>query len=64
MNQVDLRIGKIVKLERTRARISLDIYNVLNASPVLTQSNAFATWQQPQSILNSRFAKIVLQLDF
>ena len=64
MNQVDLRIGKIVKFERTRATVSLDLYNALNASPVLTESTAFATWRRPQSILNSRFAKVVLQFDF
>jgi hypothetical protein len=43
---------------------NLDIYNAPNASPVLTQSNVFATWKQPQSILNPRFAKLVVQFDF
>ena len=31
---------------------------------MLTQSAAYATWQWPQSILNARFAKVVLQFDF
>jgi len=43
---------------------SLDIYNLFNADAVLTQSNAFASWQRPQSILNPRWAKVVLQVDF
>jgi hypothetical protein len=47
-----------------RATTSEDIYNVLNADPVLTMNNAFATCQRPQSILNPRFAKLVVQLDF
>lgn len=64
MNQVDLRIAKIFKLSRIRATGSVDLYNLLNANPVLTLSDVFATWQRPQSILNARFAKVVVQLDF
>jgi hypothetical protein len=64
LNQLDLRFGKILKFGRTRATASIDLYNALNASPVLTQSAAFATWLRPQSILNARFAKVVMQLDF
>jgi hypothetical protein len=64
LNQLDLRFGKILRLGRTRANASIDLYNALNANPVITESNTFATWRQPQSILPARFAKVVLQLDF
>jgi hypothetical protein len=64
MNQIDVRIGKILTFGRLRATTSLDVYNVLNGNAVLTQSDAFATWQQPQRILLARFAKISMQLDF
>lgn len=64
LNQVDLRFGKSLRLGRVSVLASLDLYNALNASPVLTQSNSFANWQQPQSILSARFAKAVLQLNF
>jgi hypothetical protein len=64
MNEIDLRIGKIVKFGRNRLNASVDLYNAMNSNPVLTQNNAFATWQVPQSILNPRFAKFVVQLDF
>jgi hypothetical protein len=40
------------------------VYNVTNANPVLTLSSTFANWLQPQEILNARFAKISVQLDF
>jgi hypothetical protein len=63
-NQVGLRVAKILNFGRTRTTASLDIYNLLNANAVLTQSNAFATWLRPQSILNPRWAKVVLQVDF
>jgi Carboxypeptidase regulatory-like domain len=63
-NQVGLRIAKILKVDRFRTTASVDIYNLLNADAVLTESNAFASWQRPQSILNPRWAKVVLQVDF
>jgi hypothetical protein len=63
-NQVGLRLAKILKVDRFRTTASVDIYNLLNAAAVLTESNAFATWQRPQSILNPRWAKVVLQVDF
>jgi hypothetical protein len=63
-NQVDLRFGKILRFGRARATASLDLFNVFNASTVLAVNSAFASWQQPQEILQARFAKIGLQLDF
>jgi hypothetical protein len=64
LNQLDVRVGKILRVNRTRTALNLDIYNVFNASTVLAQSDAFATWQRPQSILTARFAKISVQFDF
>ena len=64
MNQLDLRIGKILNAGGMRWTASVDLYNALNSSPVITQSDAYATWMRPQAILNARFAKLVLQVDF
>ena len=64
LNQVDLRVGKILRFGRVRSALNLDVYNVFNANRVLTMNNAFATWQRPTSILLARFAKIGVQLDF
>jgi hypothetical protein len=64
LNQLDLRIGKILRFGRTRVSPSLDLYNAFNASPVMTHSNQFATWMQPQSILTARFAKVGLVVNF
>jgi hypothetical protein len=63
-NQVGLRVAKVLNLRGFRTMASVDVYNLLNADAVLTQSNAFASWQRPQSILNPRWAKVILQLDF
>jgi hypothetical protein len=71
INQLDVRFSKILRFGRTRATTGVDVYNALNSSSVLTLNNAFAAlgaavnnWQQPQSILPARFAKVVLQFDF
>jgi hypothetical protein len=63
-NQLDLRLGKLLRAGPTRTMLSLDLYNVLNHNTVLTQSNNFAVWQQPQSIMQARFIKFSAQVDF
>jgi hypothetical protein len=68
VNQVDLRIAKNVRLGRTRTHIGFDVYNIANAAPVLTYTQTFSpattTWLRPNSVLQSRFAKISAQVDF
>jgi hypothetical protein len=63
-NQLDLRIGKILRFGRYRATPSLDIYNTLNSNVVLAQSSAYATWLRPQEILTARFIKVGVQFEF
>ncbi|HEY3161363.1 MAG TPA: carboxypeptidase regulatory-like domain-containing protein [Vicinamibacterales bacterium] len=64
LNQLDLRIGRALHVGRTRTTLNLDVYNALNVDTVLTMSNAYATWQRPQTIILARFAKLGLQFDF
>jgi hypothetical protein len=64
LNQIDVRVGKILRVGRTKATVNLDVYNLFNVNTVLTVNNAFATWQRPTSILLARFAKIGVQFDF
>ena len=65
LNQVDFRVGKLLRYKRYKAMASVDFYNALNVSTVLSQNNTFgASWQQPNSIMPARFAKVSLQFDF
>jgi hypothetical protein len=64
LNQLDVRVGKVLRLGRTRATIGVDIYNALNSSAVLGMNQAFASWQQPTTILAPRFAKVNVQYNF
>ena len=41
VNEVDFRIAKVLRFGRTRTNVGFDIYNVLNANPVLTYNGAF-----------------------
>jgi len=63
-NQLDLRLGKLLRFGRTRTKVNLDINNVFNANPVLTENQSFAVFRQPASILPARIARIGVQVDF
>ena len=41
INEIDFRIAKVLRFGRTRTNVGFDIFNVLNASPVLTYNPAF-----------------------
>lgn len=73
---VDIRVGKILRVGRTRTNIGFDIFNALNANTgqayngtytrLGTGANTTATnfWGTPTLILPARFAKFSVQLDF
>src|SRR4029077_4435131 len=41
VNQLDLRVGKIVKAGRTRTTFNVDLYNALNSNPVTALNGTF-----------------------
>lgn len=52
-----------------RTVVSVDLYNALNANPVLAENAAYrdttvSGWRIPTSILPARFAKFGVQVDF
>ena len=61
---MDLRFGKVLRVDRTRTSVNLDLLNALNANPVLTMNNNFGAWQQPNVILAARLLKLSVQFDF
>jgi len=67
VNEVDLRFAKVLRFGRTRTNVGIDLYNVLNANPVLTYNAAFipnGNWLVPTSVLQPRFVKIGASVDF
>jgi hypothetical protein len=67
INELDLRVAKLLKVGRARALIALDVYNALNSSAVLAYNSTFVpggTWLQPMTILTPRFLKLTADIDF
>jgi hypothetical protein len=67
VNQLDMRIGKVLRFGTQRATVSVDMFNALNADTVLTFNQAFTPggqWLVPTSVLTARTAKITVQYDF
>jgi Carboxypeptidase regulatory-like domain len=67
LNQLDFRVGKVLRFGRTRTLISADLYNSLNSSAVLTYNNTFVpngTWLQPQTVITGRIVKFAAEITF
>ena len=64
LNQIDFRVGKVLRFGRTRTVVTLDLFNAFNRDTILAQSNIYATWQNAQSLIQGRIAKVSAQVDF
>jgi len=67
INQLDFRFAKNFRFGGKRAMLALDLYNSLNANPVLTYNQTFVpggTWLQANSILTGRLARISAEWTF
>jgi hypothetical protein len=66
LTQVDLRFSRLFRLGATRRlRGHLDIYNVFNASNVLSMTPTYgAAWKNVAYALSARLLRIGAQLDF
>ena len=57
--QVDFRASKIVTIGRVRLQANIDLYNVANASSILTLNTTYgSSWLRPTSILQGRLLRI------
>jgi hypothetical protein len=64
LNELDLRLSKIVQIGPTRTTVNVDLFNALNGSAVNSLSSNYANWQQPQGILSPRLVEISARFDF
>jgi hypothetical protein len=64
LNQLDFRIGKVLRFGRTRTALNVDLFNALNDNAVLTENPSYAVFRQPLSVLNPRLVKFSVNLDF
>lgn len=65
INQLDARLTKNIRFRQMRIQGQLDLYNVLNASPILGINTRYgASWLTPTEILGARLLKVGAQLSF
>jgi hypothetical protein len=70
INQVDMRFAKILRFGRTRADIGIDLYNMFNTHDITAYVQTYdyatngATWLNPSTIVQPRFVRFNVRLDF
>jgi hypothetical protein len=65
IDQLDIRVGKILRFGKSRTNINLDIVNALNSNDNLGYSPTFgATWPAPTSVITARLFRISAQYEF
>jgi hypothetical protein len=68
INNIDMRFAKILRFGDTRTNIGIDLYNIFNANTPTAYNTAFgfdgATWLRPTGILNPRFVRFNVTVDF
>lgn len=67
INQMDVRLAKVLRHGRMRTMMALDVYNMLNSSAGLTYNNAFVpgvAWPRPNTILTPRFFRMTVETEF
>jgi hypothetical protein len=63
--QLDISFRKPFRLQRGRLLATIDVYNALNRSDVLSYNNTYGpAWLRPTAILAGRWAKFGAQWDF
>jgi Carboxypeptidase regulatory-like domain len=63
--QIDFRLSKGVPLGHGSLRGNVNLYNLMNANPVLIQNNTYGqAWQQPQAVLTGRLLRFDATIDF
>jgi hypothetical protein len=65
ITQLDLRFSRPLRIAGRRVEGQFDIYNALNASPILSINTRFGpSWLTPTEILAGRLLKFGVQVDF
>jgi hypothetical protein len=67
INQLDVRLAKVLTLDGRRLQVGVDLYNALNSSVVQTENATFTpggSWRVPTLILDARLIKFSAQLNF
>jgi hypothetical protein len=68
INQLDLRMSKIIRSGGRKLQLNVDLYNAMNGSYALWTNNNYgtngSTWLRPTSTFDGRLLKFGVQYDF
>ena len=67
INQIDVRLSKLIRFGGRRLQASFDLFNAMNGNSVVAVNNTYnptGTWETPTRVLPARLAKISFQFDF
>jgi Carboxypeptidase regulatory-like domain len=67
VNQIDFRVGKLLRIGRQRATLSIDMFNLLNPDTILTYNQTYnptGNWLNPLGVMTARTVKFTAQWDF
>jgi hypothetical protein len=65
LNQVDIRLTKIVNVGKGRVDLNVDFYNAFNSDAVTFENSAFGpVWRLPLTVIQPRFVKFAARWDF
>jgi hypothetical protein len=67
INQLDLRLAKLLRFNGTKTMVGVDLYNALNTDAVLTYNNTFVpggTWLQPLTVVTARMVRFSAEFTF
>ena len=65
LNQVDLRLTKIVNIGRGRVDLNVDFYNAFNSDAVTLELGSLGpAWRLPLTVIQPRFVKFSARWDF
>ncbi len=68
--QLDLRVARTFRFDRYRIQRFADIFNVMNSGTVLRVNQTFGanpatnSWMTPQAIMDGRYIRFGMQLNF
>jgi hypothetical protein len=75
INNLDMRLAKVIRIKGTRANVGVDFYNLTNANTPTTVDQTYsatpnaagvvgANWLRPTAVLQPRFMRFNVQVDF
>jgi hypothetical protein len=65
LNQIDLRLTKVLNVGKGKIDLNVDFYNAFNSDAVIQELGSFGpVWRLPLTVIQPRFVKFAVRYDF